>query len=72
MDQDALAGLERYPKAIKSEDTINMQAEIQRLKMQLIQKGWYFMYNTEIKVLPNKVVCYTIWSKKLAFNDIIK
>ena len=45
MDQDALAGLERYPKAIKSEDTINMQAEIQRLKMQLIQKGWYFMYN---------------------------
>ena len=44
LDQDPLTGLERYPKAIKSEDTMNMQAEVQRLKMQLIQKGLYFLF----------------------------
>lgn len=35
---DPLTGLERYPKAIKSEDTRQMQAEIERLKMNLIEK----------------------------------
>jgi len=36
--QDPLTGLENYPKAIRTDDTRSMQAEIDRLKMQLIQK----------------------------------
>lgn len=36
--EDPLEGLDRYPKAVKSEDSRQMQAEIERLKMQLIQK----------------------------------
>ncbi len=35
---DPLKGLERYPKAVKSDDARQMQSEIERLKMHLIQK----------------------------------
>lgn len=35
---DPLSGLDRYPKAKKSDDSKNSQTEVNRLKMQLIQK----------------------------------
>ena len=35
---DYLSGFERYPKAMKSDDTKNLQAENDRLKMQVFQK----------------------------------
>jgi mitotic spindle assembly checkpoint protein MAD1 len=47
---DPLVGMDRYPKAMRSEDTKNLQAQIERLKMQLIQKDAdYVSLETEVK-----------------------